>query len=84
MLMRCGQDKQVFVVSKQTNVPNCRCGGKVSRGRTSCRTERITLKIVKVILILPLFYFFSVRLGEFVGWVSSMQRPGTKLANQHG
>lgn len=27
--MCCSQDKQVFVVSKQTNdVPNCRSGGK--------------------------------------------------------
>ena len=82
--MRCSQDKQVFVVSKQTNVPNCRGGGKVSRGRTSCRRERTTLKIVNITPILPLFYFFTVGLGEFVGWVSSMQRPGTKLADQHG
>jgi len=73
------------VVSKQTNdVPNCRFGGKVSRGRTSHGRERTTLKIVNIILILPLLYFFTVRLGEFVGWVSSMQRPRTKFADQHG
>lgn len=31
-----------------------------------------------------LFDVFTVGLGESVGWVSSMQRPGTKLAGQLG
>lgn len=69
------------MVSKQTTVPYCRCGGKASRGRTSRRRETATLMIVDITPILPLVCFVTVRLGEFVGWVSSMQKPGTMLAD---
>lgn len=81
--MHCRQEKQVFVYSKQTDVPNRMFGGKISSGRTPCEGESTTLKIATITPILPLLYFFTVRLGEIVGGVSSMQRPGTKLADQH-
>lgn len=74
------QDKQVFAWFP--NKPKCRCDGKVSRGRTSCRRERTTLNVVNVVAIPGLLDVFTVGFGECVGWVSSMQRPGTKLAGQ--
>lgn len=70
------------MVSKQTKMPKCRCDGKVSRGRTWCRRERTTLNVVNVVPVPRLFDVFTAGLGEFVGWVSSMQRPGTKPAGQ--
>lgn len=42
------------------------------------------MKTVNIIPILLLVYFFAAGLGEFAGWVSSMQRAGTQPAEQHG
>lgn len=69
------------MVSKQTVVPHCRCGGKASRGRTSHGRETTTLKIVNLTPVLPLVHIVTARLGEFVGWVSTAQKPGTTLAD---
>lgn len=78
------QDKQVFVGFQTSQMPKCRCDGKVSRGRTSSRRERTTLNVVNAVAIPGLLDVFTVGLGKCVGWVSSMQRAGTKLAGQLG